>query len=106
MARPLRGLSDWLGLSGGDVEVSDEIPPWNGVLRRRIHTIQLSLIAASVLVFLILNAEMPAEDGFGGFIPLIMTWMFFALAITITERFMVRIGSTERRIEPRLPRRG
>ena len=87
---PFTAISDWLGLDGSRGEKSNSIRPWNQVPRQRVALIQAAWIAVSIGAFFLLRSEMPADDGFGGYIPLIMATMLLALGITFTERLMLK----------------
>lgn len=83
-------MTSWLGLGVAAEEESDDVPRWNGVPRGRATLIQCGWILASIVIFLVLDSRMPLDDGFGGYVPLIMSVMFLALGVTFTERLLLK----------------
>lgn len=86
----LAKMSSWMGLDDPHGGSGDEVPRWNGVPRRTVVLAQISWVLAGIAVFAVLKSEMPSDDGFGGYMPLITAVLLLALGITFTERLLLK----------------
>ncbi|MFF5794371.1 hypothetical protein ACFY5D_20185 [Paeniglutamicibacter sp. NPDC012692] len=80
----------WLGLNG-EPEVG-EVPLWAGVPRSKKWLAGAIWLAVAVAAFAALKLRLPADDGFGGFLPVLVAMLVFSAGSSATERSLVRIG--------------
>ncbi|MFL4473633.1 hypothetical protein ACIPVK_06530 [Paeniglutamicibacter sp. MACA_103] len=79
----------WLGFSAE--HAAGEVPLWAGVpLRRKLLSLVLWL-AVAVAAYVLLNLRLPSDDGFGGFLPILVAILVFAAGSAVTERSLVRV---------------
>ncbi|MGB3764154.1 MAG: hypothetical protein WA966_13140 [Ornithinimicrobium sp.] len=79
-----------MGINSSELEPDDRIPAWDGDTSKKQDLSRFVWIAVGFLAFLFFNSEMPADDGFGGYIPLILAWLIAACGLMATERYFLR----------------
>lgn len=78
----------WLGLRG--THDTDEIPLWAGVPKRaKWISFGLWLVIAA-MIFILVRFRLPADDGFGGFLPVFSALLVFIAGSSVTERHMLK----------------
>lgn len=89
----------WLGITPTRPESGDagKVPMWHGVRNTVKFTWGAVWAAVAAAVFLLANARMPENDGFGGFIPLYFAVVVFIAGIAVTERNSLRVATALRK---------
>ena len=85
----------WLGLSGEPE--AGTVPLWAGVPRKKKWLAGAIWLAVAVAAFAALKLGLPADDGFGGFLPVFVAILVFSAGTSATERSLVRVGDSARR---------
>lgn len=85
----------WLGLNGE--HEAGVVPLWAGVPRRTKWLAGAVWLAVAVAAFAVLKLGLPADDGFGGFLPVLVAILVFGAGSSATERSLVRVGDSDRR---------
>lgn len=80
---------DFMGLDG-EPDNGDAVPQWQGRPAGTAWRVVSTWIALAIVAYLLLNARMPDDDGFGGFVPLWFAATIGIAGIYATERAMIR----------------
>lgn len=84
-------VDTWLGITAdpADIATAGRVPMWNGVRKVTKFTWVAVWLLIGVTAFTLANIRMPADDGFGGFVPLYVALFIFISGIALTERSLI-----------------
>lgn len=81
-------MLQWLGLRG--THDTDEIPMWDGA-PQKARWISLAVwLPIAAFIFVLMQFRLPADDGFGGFLPIFSALLLFVAGMSVTERHMLK----------------
>ena len=81
----------WLGLTGE--HAPGTLPLRAGVPGRKKWLAGAIWCAVAVAAFAVLKLRLPADDGFGGFLPVFVAILVFGAGSAATERSLVRVAA-------------
>ena len=81
-------MLQWLGLCG--TPDTNEIPMWDGSPKKTRWISVAVWLPIAALVFVLMHFRLPADDGFGGFLPVFSALVLFIAGMSVTERHMLK----------------